>query len=86
MTIAIPTFAILIGTSGSGTSTFAQRHFKPTEVLSSDTCRAMVVDDENDLSATGDAFSKRTSRSTSSIALPRLSHTLGHFLSPPGLC
>src|SRR5690606_10470126 len=39
-----------------GKSTFARRHFKPTEVLSSDYCRALVSDDENDLTATGDAF------------------------------
>ncbi|HEV7762447.1 MAG TPA: polynucleotide kinase-phosphatase, partial [Acidimicrobiales bacterium] len=47
---------VLIGVSGSGKSTFAARHFRPTEVLSSDTCRGMVSDDENDQSATGDAF------------------------------
>ncbi|MCG3125493.1 MAG: Bis(5'-nucleosyl)-tetraphosphatase, symmetrical [Phycisphaerae bacterium] len=58
MTIAIPELAlvVLVGPSGSGKSTFARRHFKPTEVLSSDNCRALVSDDENDLSATGDAF------------------------------
>ncbi|MFF4535767.1 polynucleotide kinase-phosphatase [Streptomyces aureus] len=47
---------VLIGASGSGKSTFARRHFKPTEVLSSDFCRGLVADDENDQSASGDAF------------------------------
>ena len=47
---------VLIGASGSGKSTFAKKHFKPTEVISSDYCRALVADDENDLAATGDAF------------------------------
>ncbi|MFJ4850319.1 polynucleotide kinase-phosphatase [Streptomyces sp. NPDC088733] len=47
---------VLIGTTGSGKSTFARRHFKPTEVISSDFCRGLVSDDENDQSATGDAF------------------------------
>lgn len=47
---------VLIGASGSGKSTFARRHFKPTEVISSDFCRGMVADDENDQSASGDAF------------------------------
>ncbi|WP_225849394.1 polynucleotide kinase-phosphatase [Streptomyces sp. HPF1205] len=47
---------VLIGATGSGKSTFAARHFKPTEVISSDFCRALVSDDENDQSATGDAF------------------------------
>lgn len=45
-----------MGTSGSGKSTFAKKHFLPTEVLSSDYCRALVSDDENDLSATTNAF------------------------------
>ncbi|MGW5615774.1 polynucleotide kinase-phosphatase [Streptomyces sp. NPDC003877] len=47
---------VLIGASGSGKSTFARRHFKPTEVISSDFCRGLVSDDENDQSATEDAF------------------------------
>jgi protein phosphatase len=47
---------VLIGASGSGKSTFARKHFRPTEVISSDYCRAMVSDDENDLAATNDAF------------------------------
>ncbi|NGO49113.1 polynucleotide kinase-phosphatase [Streptomyces ureilyticus] len=47
---------VLIGASGSGKSTFARRHFKPTEVISSDFCRRLVADDENDQSASGDAF------------------------------
>jgi protein phosphatase len=42
--------------TGSGKSTFARAHFAPTEVLSSDTCRGLVADDENDQSATADAF------------------------------
>ncbi|MFJ9902508.1 polynucleotide kinase-phosphatase [Streptomyces sp. NPDC101152] len=47
---------VLVGASGSGKSTFARRHFKPTEVISSDFCRGLVGDDENDQSATRDAF------------------------------
>ncbi|MFF3654450.1 polynucleotide kinase-phosphatase [Streptomyces olivochromogenes] len=47
---------VLIGASGSGKSTFARRHFTPTEVISSDFCRGLVADDENDQSASGDAF------------------------------
>ncbi|MEU3555364.1 polynucleotide kinase-phosphatase [Streptomyces fragilis] len=47
---------VLIGASGSGKSTFARRLFKPTEVISSDFCRGLVSDDENDQSATKDAF------------------------------
>ncbi|WP_460113722.1 polynucleotide kinase-phosphatase [Streptomyces platensis] len=47
---------VLIGATGSGKSTFAARHFKATEVISSDFCRGLVSDDENDQSASGDAF------------------------------
>jgi protein phosphatase len=58
MTLTIPelSLVVLIGPSGCGKSTFARRHFKPTEVLSSDAFRALVSDDENDQSATEDAF------------------------------
>jgi len=56
--IKIPdlSLVVLVGVSGSGKSTFAARHFLPTEVISSDFCRGLVSDDENDQSATGDAF------------------------------
>ncbi|MFC8782896.1 polynucleotide kinase-phosphatase [Streptomyces nigra] len=47
---------VLVGASGSGKSTFARRHFRPTEVISSDFCRGLVADDENDQSASRDAF------------------------------
>jgi protein phosphatase len=58
MTIKIPELClvVLIGPSGSGKSTFARRHFKPTEVISSDFCRGLVSDNENNQDATGDAF------------------------------
>jgi len=57
-TIEIPELALvaLIGASGSGKSTFGRRHFLPTEVLSSDFFRGLVSDDENDQSATNEAF------------------------------
>ena len=58
MRIEIPEFALvlLVGASGSGKSSFAARHFLPTEVISSDRMRGWVADDETDQSATGDAF------------------------------
>ena len=58
MKIEIPELSLvaLIGPSGSGKSTLARRHFRPTEVISSDFCRGLVSDDENDLGATSDAF------------------------------
>jgi len=56
--IEIPELALvlLVGISGSGKSTFAKRHFLGTEIISSDTARGLVSDDENDQSATADAF------------------------------
>jgi len=51
-----PSLVLLVGPSGAGKSTFARKHFRPTEVLSSDFCRGLVRDDENDQSATNDAF------------------------------
>jgi protein phosphatase len=54
--ISVPSIVILVGISGAGKSTFANRYFNQTEVLSSDRCRALVADDENDQSATGPAF------------------------------
>jgi protein phosphatase len=58
MKLTIPelSLVVLIGASGSGKSSFARKHFKATEVLSSDVCRGLVSDDENDQSATKDAF------------------------------
>lgn len=57
-TIKIPRLSLvaLIGPSGAGKSTFARTHFLPTEVISSDFCRGLVGDDENDQTVTKDAF------------------------------
>lgn len=56
--IDIPDFAlvVLVGATGSGKSTFAAKHFLPTEIVSSDHCRALVSDDETDQSVTPQAF------------------------------
>src|ERR1700724_2869149 len=58
MEVRFPELAlvILVGTSGSGKSTFARRHFLPTETISSDYCRGLVSDNENDQAATKSAF------------------------------
>jgi protein phosphatase len=57
-TLTIPELAlvVLVGATGSGKSTFARMHFKQTQVVSSDACRGVVSDDENDQAATPDAF------------------------------
>jgi protein phosphatase len=51
-----PSLVVLIGASGAGKSSFAREHFAATEVISSDFCRGLVADDENDPAATADAF------------------------------
>lgn len=58
VTMEIPEGAlvVLIGPAGSGKSTFARRHFRATEIVMSDQCRALVADDENDQVATDAAF------------------------------
>lgn len=58
MHITFPELSLifLIGASGSGKSTFAHKHFRSTEIVSSDFCRGLVSDDENNQEATGDAF------------------------------
>ena len=58
MDIKIPelSLVLLIGASGSGKSTFAKKHFDKYEVVSSDECRGIVSNDENDQNATKDAF------------------------------
>ena len=57
-TLTIPEFAlvVLVGASGSGKSTFAEKHFGPFATISSDFCRGLVSDDPNSQVATKDAF------------------------------
>ncbi|AFY99388.1 polynucleotide kinase-phosphatase [Calothrix sp. PCC 6303] len=58
MKITIPelSLVILIGASGSGKSTFARNYFQQFEVISSDFCRGLVSDDENNQASSKDAF------------------------------
>ena len=56
LNIPLNALVLLVGASGCGKSTFARKHFKSTEIVSSDALRAAVSDDEADQSASGDAF------------------------------
>ncbi|MGH2427774.1 MAG: AAA family ATPase [Candidatus Limnocylindria bacterium] len=56
LTLPANAMVLLIGVSGSGKTAFAGRHFRSTEVLSSDQLRAMITDDPRQQSATEDAF------------------------------
>jgi len=74
MKISIPNLSLvaLIGPSGSGKTTFARKHFLPTEVLSSDACRGMVSDDENNQAVTNEAFALLHYIAGQRLALGRL--------------
>jgi protein phosphatase len=74
MKISIPNLSlvVLIGPSGSGKSTFARKQFLPTEVLSSDSCRGMVSDDENNQAVTNEAFALLHFITAQRLALGRL--------------
>src|SRR6266566_7348698 len=74
MKISIPNLSlvVLIGPSGSGKSTFARKHFLPTEILSSDACRGMLSDDENNQAVTNEAFTLLHFIAAQRLALGRL--------------
>jgi predicted kinase len=58
MKITVPrrTLLVLCGPAGSGKSTFAAQRFTPTSIVSSDYCRAMICDDENNQQVNRDTF------------------------------
>lgn len=58
MRIEIPEFCLvaLVGATSCGKSSFAAKHFKPTEVLSSDFFRGLISDDENNQECSSAAF------------------------------
>src|SRR6266496_1396711 len=74
MLIKVPKLSLvaLIGASGSGKSTFARKHFLPTEVISSDFCRGILADNENDQTVTDHAFDLLHAIVEKRLALGRL--------------
>src|SRR5438477_11584312 len=74
MHISVPNLSlvVLIGPSGSGKTTFARKHFLRSEVLSSDACRGMVSDDENNQAVTNEAFALLHYIAAQRLALGRL--------------
>ena len=80
MTFELPELAlvVLIGPSGSGKSTFARKHFKTTEIITSDMCRALVADDENAQDATAAAFEVLHLIAAKRLEAGRLHNGSGH--------
>jgi len=56
ITVPRRTLLVLCGPAGSGKSTFAAQRFTPTNIVSSDHCRAMICDDENNQQVNRDTF------------------------------
>lgn len=54
--ISSNTLLVLCGPSGSGKSTFATQHFKPTQVVASDQCRALLCDSEHNRKINKETF------------------------------
>lgn len=82
--IEIPktSLVVLCGSAGCGKSNFASRHFRPTQVVSSDHCRAMVSDSEEDMSASRKAFKVFRLIIDSRLALGRLTVSDSTALTP----
>lgn len=51
-----PSIVVLCGPAACGKSTFAEKHFRPTQVISSDWARAWVCDDDRDQRFNSQAF------------------------------
>jgi predicted kinase len=51
-----PSLVVLCGPAACGKSTFAARHFRPTQIISSDHARALLCDNERDQRHSAEAF------------------------------
>ena len=67
-----PSIVVLCGPAGCGKSTFAARHFRPTQIISSDWARGRVADDESDQRYNAQAFALVHFLAEQRLALNRL--------------
>ena len=63
---------VLVGVAGSGKTTFAAAHFRPSEVLSSDACRVLVGGDVTAREVTAEAYEALRSAVRTRLAARRL--------------
>jgi len=78
-----PSIVLLCGPAACGKSTFAQRHFRPTQIISSDWARGRVCDDERDQRFQTQAFSLVRFLTELRLGLNRLCVVDSTALTPP---
>ena len=78
-----PSIVLLCGPAACGKSTFAQRHFRPTQIISSDWARGRVCDDERDQRFQTEAFSLVRYLTELRLGLNRLCVVDSTALTPP---
>ena len=70
--LAPDSLVVLVGASGSGKSYWAHGYFRSTQVVSSDRCRALVSDDEENQGVSREAFAVFYTILRQRLALGRL--------------
>ena len=78
-----PSVVILCGPAACGKSTFATKHFRPTQIISSDQARALVSDDERDQRFQAQAFALVHFLIEQRLSINRLSVVDSTALTPP---
>jgi len=78
-----PSIVLLCGPAACGKSTFAQRHFRPTQIISSDWARGRVSDDERDQRFNAQAFALVRYLAELRLGLNRLCVVDSTALTPP---
>jgi protein phosphatase len=56
LAIPSPSLVVMVGAAGSGKTSFCRRHFDPSQVVSTDDCRAAIAGDPSDQAASPAAF------------------------------
>jgi predicted kinase len=78
-----PSIVLLCGPAACGKSTFAMRHFRPTQIVSSDWARGRVCDDERDQRFNTQAFALVRYLTELRMGLNRLCVVDSTALAPP---